>query len=298
MSRQRKEFDSLQDWESGHYYAHLKPNAAFWKMDHMNLREMPRNSVNECMMVEKMWDWMGPQEHVWFSRFMPDVRERYPLETEHVNPWNVEMATRHYGCEPVFNNAAIASIALQKHPVPLETVLPSWLEQRRQRGMAIDCWQLTAEMIVAYHTRDHMGITRQNVYHSNVDDRAMKTLQTLCPSPDWPMALACAGIASDDLYTKLKEGTLDERGHQAVAWLQWWLHKSPHCLDNMAWTWVMKEVDFVPDVEPTTALLLDLCQGAKDPRDTFFLARQTYGDMRQKSEPGIDSAAFQTVLEM
>ena len=141
-------FTTLQDWEDRHLQANGNPKAQFWDMSHIGVRSTP---INEPAMIERMWDWMGPNEHAWFSRFMPDVRGRYPLETERVNPWNVQMAVEHYGLTPTFNSAVIDSTALKKHPVPIQEVLPAWLELRKQHGMPTNCWQLTAEMLAAYH---------------------------------------------------------------------------------------------------------------------------------------------------
>jgi hypothetical protein len=250
------------------------------------------------MMVEKLWHWMGPQEHAWFSQFMPDVRSRYPLETARVNPWNVKMATLFYNAVPTFNSAVMDKNALERHPVPLEEVVPIWLEARKQHGLPTNCWQLTAELISAYHTRDALHITKQLVYHSNVGEQTMDILQALCPDEDWPLALACAGIPSEHLHIASCSDNPEPKAQQALAWLQWWLEKSPNCLDNLAWSWVREIKDFIPKIDPTTDLVFNLCLDAHDPRDTFYMARKIYGDMLSKGEPTLPSEELQEAFSL
>lgn len=289
-------FESLAAWNEGWAHAHLDSDAPFWTMDHMDLRTKPRQSLNEAMMVEKLWLSMGPLEHAWLARFIPDAREKYPLETDSVNPWNAAMAVEHYGMVPRFDNTAIDNTDRHRHPVPVEAVAGPWRDLRAAHGLETNCWQLTQELIASYHRREDLPTVHHIPYKANTEDDVLYRLQTLCPSPDWTLALACAGIASEETNRAFKAGSLTEAQHQEVGWLKWWLEKSPNCLDDLAWTWVLQTKEFEPVLQPSTELLLDLCQGAKDPRETFSLARQLYGDTKPRVEASIDSAALQDVL--
>lgn len=292
-------YSNYSGWREQLARATNKPDAAFWKMDHLDLRTGARQGVVEAMMVEHLWEQLGPLEAKWFADFFPDAQLKYPLEMLHVTPWNAVHANAYFGLRPTFCSASLSSTSIRR--LPLEEVAQGWRDLREKHGLATTCWDLVQEMIQAVHLRDALPITQQIPYHANVDPKQMSILQTLCPSDDWALALACAGIGS----TQLQKKDVPDRGNhdnwttkeqQAVAWLQWWLDKSPNCLDNLAWAGIVGKDEFQPNISEDTAILMALSSGAKDPRDTFGLARQLYEEKAPAMQIPTDD--FQAVFEL
>lgn len=192
---------AFQTWKDWHSQACTDTKAPFWQKAHSRVRKWDRN---ESKVVRRLWEWMGPQEHAWFSQFMPDVRTRYPLETQWANPWNASLAISQYSLTPLFNFEALNSLDSINHPSPLEDIIPAWLDQRKRHGMHTNCWQLTAELILSYHSRDKLPNAERLDYRATIDECQMQALQMICPSSDWPLALACAGIATTSIDMSLK----------------------------------------------------------------------------------------------
>ena len=105
-------------------------------------RAMPvgDSGVVGSMMVEALWESMGPLEHTWLERFVPDCRQKYPLETEWVTPRNAAIAVGHYGLTPLFNYRLLNYVgrftrakALPLNPLPFR----AWSFKNPSRGARI-----------------------------------------------------------------------------------------------------------------------------------------------------------------
>lgn len=272
---------TLQDWRAALVDAQriYQSDDPFWSVNHIsNIREKNNGNGGRFVarMVEELWESMGPLEHAWLERFVPDFRQKYPLETEWVTPWNAAIAVNHYGLTPTFNHRLLEYAEFDARLKSLAKVVPVWLSLRRDAGLNTDCWQLTHEIVQSFHSRDHLAQHFHHPYSTNVGPNAMACLQMLCPSQDWTLALACAGVNTLELNTAVQAGSMSNAQEDAVAWLQWWLDKSPDCLDNLAWANFPKHDVHVPKTTPGTLLHLSLLDYARDARDTFPLARALY----------------------
>lgn len=228
------------------------------------------------MMVEELWESMGSLEHAWFERFIPDVHQQYPLETQWVTPWNAAIAVKHYGLVPTLNHRLLHHMGPDDRMASLTSAIPTWLDLRSQAGLVTDCWQLTHEIVQSFHSRDHLPEHLRFPYSVNVDANAMARLQMLCPSSDWSLSLACAGMNALELNDAVKAGTANEVQETAVAWLHWWLDKSPNCMDNLAWADFPMPDEHAPKTPASTQMYFDLLAYAQDARDTFPMARALY----------------------
>lgn len=272
---------NIPDWRAALVDAQLVYQAddPFWSIDHIsNIREMNSGKGDRFVahMVEELWESMGPLEHTWLKRFVPNFREDYPLETEWVTPWNAAIAVNDYGLVPTFNHRLLEYAAFDIRLESLARAIPTWLDLRQNAGLSTDCWQLTHEIVQSFHSRDHLAQHFHHPYSTNVGPNAMARLQMVCPSRDWTLALACAGVNTLELNTAVQTGNMGNAQEDAVAWLQWWLDKSPNCLDNLAWANFPKHDVHVPKPTPGTQMHLSLLDYALDARDTFPLARALY----------------------
>ena len=137
--------DTLQDWRDALVWAQRAHQAddPFWATDHvLASRAMPvgDSGVVGSMMVEALWESMGPLEHTWLERFVPDCRQKYPLETEWVTPRNAAIAVGHYGLTPLFNYRLLNYVgrftrakALPLNPLPFR----AWSFKNPSRGARI-----------------------------------------------------------------------------------------------------------------------------------------------------------------
>lgn len=268
---------SYPEWRQQLASATGRPEDPFWLNDHRDIRDKPRNGAIEATMVEALWGQLGPLEIQWFAGFLPDVQDKYPEETCWVTPWTAVHAHHAFGMPPLFSCESISSNRLREPTIGDELVFEAWRALRSQHGLDTNPWALVSEMIDAYHTPGADGDSGR-AYMGNVNPDQMQFLQCICPSNDWSLALACAGIGTTHLHAVVQHSEVDAKDQQAVAWLQWWMERLPECLTNLVWAGIVTEAVFRPEKTTDTQVLMDLLSGAKDPRDTFALARQLYSD--------------------
>lgn len=62
------ELKNIIEWKEAYKEAKSNPNAYFWNSGHHAVRTQRFNALNETIMVETMWGYMGKLEHAWFNK--------------------------------------------------------------------------------------------------------------------------------------------------------------------------------------------------------------------------------------